>query len=61
METIREIIKDIAVRMKGTLGVDPDLRYHFDLAYKGIVQEQKPTIIAPEPKPTLNTSDLYEV
>ena len=47
-------------RVEGYCRESVDLEEHFELAYKGIIQQPKKKVVAAPPKPSLNTSDLFE-
>jgi hypothetical protein len=63
LKAIIKAIEQIAPRIRALLQDRADIRDHFNIAYKGIVQVvQVPVkkVVVKEPKPTLNVSDLYE-
>jgi hypothetical protein len=60
LKAIVEIVKQVAPRMQTLLKDRSDIRDHFNIAYKGIVQEPVKKVVVKEPRPTLNVSDLYE-
>jgi hypothetical protein len=60
IEKLRKSVATMYTRIERYCSEDPELAKHLQLAYNGILQKPVQKVVAAPPKPSLNTSDLYE-
>lgn len=61
IEKLRKKVSEICKHIEGYCQESPELAEHFAIAYRGIVQERPDKkMVVTQPKPSLNTSDLFE-